>query len=142
MASARQRTALVTSRSELHGRNYLQARHSGQTPATACDEELPLLVKSAEGKDMNAAPDLQAELESSYTQVREDFAPLAFLYDLRIHGALAHPPSKEEATEAATQLGLPEQRWHRTDYLRLLKLITGSVDRISGYLESATDCLA
>ena len=102
-------------------------------------KELSLLVQQAEGRGSNAALDLQAELEASYTQVRQDFAPLAFLYDLRIHGGLAHPPSKEQAAEAATQLGLPAERWHRTDYLHLLKLITDSVDRISGYLESATD---
>lgn len=102
-------------------------------------KELPLLLQQAEGRGSNAAPDLQAELEALYTQVQQDFAPLAFLYDLRIHGGLAHLPSKEQAAEAATQLGLPAERWHRADYLHLLKLITDSVDRITGYLESATD---
>ncbi|MGO9641204.1 MAG: hypothetical protein ACLP1Y_07870 [Candidatus Acidiferrales bacterium] len=97
--------------------------------------ELPLLVQQAEGKAKNAVPDLQAELTSLFTQVRDDFAPLAFLYDLRIHGGLAHPPSKEEAGVAATRLGLPGKNWHRTDYLRLLKLVAESVNRISEHFE-------
>ena len=68
---------------------------------------LQMLVKQAEGKARNAAPDLQSELEASYKLVREEFALLAFLYDLRVHGGLAHPPSKKQAAAAATNLDLP-----------------------------------
>ncbi len=103
--------------------------------------ELPVLVQRAEGKAKNAAPELQAELEALYNQVREAFAPLAFLYDLRTHGGLAHPPGKEEAAEAAANLGLPRENWHRTDYLQLLRLIAASIDGISEQLEAAADAL-
>jgi hypothetical protein len=100
--------------------------------------ELPRLIKQAEGKATNEdQPDLQAELTKLYQHVRQDFAPLAFLYDLRIHGGLAHPPNKARAAEAAKKLGLPEKSWHRTDYLRLLNLITDSIHRISRHLERA-----
>lgn len=101
--------------------------------------ELLALVKQSEGKATNAAPDLQAELERCYKQVRDEFAPLAFLYDLRIHGGLAHPPNREEAAAAADKLGLPKGNWHRTDYLRLLGLIADSVNRITEHLEAAVD---
>ncbi len=103
--------------------------------------ELPVLVQQAEGKAKNAVPELQADLEALYNQVREAFAPLAFLYDLRTHGGLAHPPGKEEAAEAAANLGLPRENWHRTDYLQLLRLIAGSIDGISEQLEAAADAL-
>jgi hypothetical protein len=49
-------------------------------------KELPLIVQQAEGKATNVSPDLQTELEGLFKQVRSDFAPLAFLYDLRISG--------------------------------------------------------
>jgi hypothetical protein len=38
---------------------------------------------------------------------------------------------------AASQLGLPREHWHRTDYLRLLYLTTESLDRISKHFEAA-----
>jgi hypothetical protein len=86
----------------------------------------------AESKTKNAVKsDLQTELERLHKRVRDEFAPLAFLYDLRTHGGLAHPPNKDEAATAAAKLGLPKGNWHRTDYLHLLKLITESFDRIS-----------
>jgi len=104
---------------------------------------LPMLVKQAEAKANSAAvSDLQRELEQLHQRVRDEFAPLAFLYDLRTHGGLAHPPNKAEAATAATKLGLPRENWHRTDYLHLLKLITESVDRISEHFESAAESLA
>jgi hypothetical protein len=103
--------------------------------------ELTVLVQQAEGKTKNAAPELQAELELLNKQVREAFAPLAFLYDLRTHGGLAHPPSKEGVSAAAVNLGLPRENWHRTDYLQILKLIAGSIEAISEHFEAAADAL-
>jgi hypothetical protein len=70
--------------------------------------ELQALVKQAEGKCKNTTADLQVELEKLYQQVRDEFAPLAFLYDLRTHGGLAHPPNAEEAANAAVKLALPK----------------------------------
>lgn len=103
---------------------------------------LPTLVRPAEGKTKNTdQPDLQAELEKYHTQVRDGFAPLAFLYDLRTYGGLAHAPNKERAADAAAQLGLPEKNWHRTDYLRLLNLIADSVGKISKYMDVASQVL-
>jgi hypothetical protein len=45
--------------------------------------EIPILVRRAEG-EIVSVDDLQAELEKLYKRVRDEFAPLAFLYDLRI----------------------------------------------------------
>ena len=33
---------------------------------------------------------LQAELEQAYKRVWDEFGPLAYLYDMRTHGGLAH----------------------------------------------------
>jgi hypothetical protein len=100
--------------------------------------EIPALVKQAEGNASDTgAPDLQAELTKLNKRVRNDFAPLAFLYDLRTHGGLAHPPDKAKAAKAATMLGLPQENWHRIDYLRLLNLVAGSVHRINEHLQTA-----
>jgi hypothetical protein len=95
---------------------------------------VPVLVKQAEGKSTAVEPDLQAELEGLYRLVRDEFAPLAFLYDLRTHGGLAHHPNLVEARAAAVRLGLPDKNWHRADYMRLLKLIADAIRRISGHL--------
>jgi hypothetical protein len=99
--------------------------------------ELPVLVKQAEGKAKNGDPDLQAELERYHKFVRDQFAPLAFLYDLRIYGGVAHQPSKARIATAAKGLGLPASNWHRTDYLRLLGLLAESVRKISNHLDLA-----
>ena len=128
----------------LGSRNLLQrvalaaAVISGLQPDLA---ELPTLIQQAEGKAKNPLPELQGELETLYKRVREVFAPLAFLYDLRTHGGMAHPPGEEEAAEAAANLGLPRQNWHRADYLQLLKLIAESIEAISEQLEQAADVL-
>ncbi|HKS26717.1 MAG TPA: hypothetical protein VJS44_02805, partial [Pyrinomonadaceae bacterium] len=106
-------------------------------------DELPALVAQAEGKGSNAdQPDLQAELERLHRHIRDEFAPLAFLYDLRIFGGLAHAPNKARAGNAAVQLGLPEKNWHRTDFLRLLALITHSVYQVSKYLYTAAQVMS
>jgi hypothetical protein len=99
---------------------------------------VPALVRQAEGQAPAAEDaDLQAELVRSHQRVRETFAPLAFLYELRVHGGLAHAPNKARASEAAGQLGLPKEAWHRADYLRLLNLVSESVRRIAQDLQAA-----
>jgi hypothetical protein len=103
-------------------------------------QEITKLIQQAEGKATETVqPDLQFELEESYRRIRDEFAPLAFLYDLRTHGGLAHPPNPEEAAAAATNLGLPKGKWHRTDYLALLRLIAESIHRIAARLRAAAD---
>lgn len=100
---------------------------------------LPSLVKVAEGTSAGRIDvELQRELVALHARVRDGFAPLAFLYDLRVHGGLAHPPNRKEATLAASRLGLPKGNWHRTDYLALLKLISDSFETISKHFEDAT----
>ena len=104
--------------------------------------ELPTLIMQAEGKARNAEqPDLQEELEGYARQVRGGFSPLAFLYDLRSYGGLAHAPNKDRVAKAATQLGLPDKNWHRKDYLRLLELIISSVRDISHHMRKAIEVM-
>jgi hypothetical protein len=100
---------------------------------------IPTLVRQAEGNAADGRSDaaLQAELVRSHRDVRDDFGPLAFLYELRVYGGLAHTPNKAQAAEAAAQLGLPRENWHRADCLRLLNLVAGSVRRIGQHLEAA-----
>ena len=101
--------------------------------------KLPSLLKCAEGKSSGRIePDVQVELEKLNSRVRDEFAPLAFLYDLRIHGGLAHPPNRKEAAAAAAKLGLPKGNWHRTDYLALLRLASDCFGRISEHFDAAT----
>ena len=82
-------------------------------------------------------PDLQAELERLRKWIRDGFAPLAFLYDLRTYGGLAHTPNRVATGIDAANLGLPTNNWHRNDFLDLLNLIAKSVQLISDLLEAA-----
>ncbi len=124
----------------LNSRNLLQRvtlmavlRKSFQLPV----ETIPILVKQAEGKATSVSDsDLQAELKGSCRQVRDEFAPLAFLYDLRTYGGLAHTPSMPKVATAAANLGLPREKWHRIHYLCLLGLVGGSVKQIEEHLRS------
>ena len=103
-------------------------------------EEIPMLVKQAEGQaDIAGDPDLQIELKSLYQENRDNLAPLASLYDLRIHGGFAHSPNREKAATAVAKLRLPERNWHRADYLHLLVLVAGSVKQVSERLETAAN---
>ncbi len=95
------------------------------------------LVKQAEGKQSAADADLQRELDDLNQRIRDEFAPLAFLYDLRVHGGLAHPPNRDRAGEAADRLGLPTSHWHRRDYLRLLELVSSSIEHGAARLRRA-----
>jgi len=79
----------------------------------------------------------QRLLEEVCQRIRDEFAPLAFLYDLRVHGGLAHQPNMTKAAIAAEHLGLPRNSWLRTDYLKLLNLLTASISQISKHLEDA-----
>jgi hypothetical protein len=104
--------------------------------------EVPSLVRIAEGKEKGAEPGLKDELEAEHKRVRDDFAALAFLYDLRTFGGLAHLPSKRGISNAAANLGLPAGSWHRNDYLELLDRITESVSKISLRMESAAELIS
>jgi len=104
--------------------------------------KVPSLVKAAEGRGAGRIEaDLQSELLALNTQIRDEFSPLAFLYDLRLHGGLVHPPNKKESALAAANLGLPKENWHRTDYLALLKLVQGGFERICEHFRAARDVL-
>lgn len=100
-------------------------------------EEVALLVRQAEGQAKNDSPDLQAEVEGIFNQVRDDFASLAFLYKLRTSGGLAHPPNKDAIANACSNLGLPKKNWHRMDFISLLQRISESLNRISRHFERA-----
>lgn len=104
--------------------------------------KVPSLVKAAEGKGAGRlGADLQSELLALNTQIRDEFSALAFLYDLRLHGGLAHPPNKNESALAAGNLGLPKGNWHRTDYLALLKLAQGGFEKICEHFRAARNAL-
>ena len=92
--------------------------------------EVSSLIIQAEKPDpgcLTCDTSIKEELRRLHASVREDMAPLAFLYELRIHGGIAHPPSKEKAGVAANSLGLSGKSWNRMDYLSLLELISGNI---------------
>ena len=98
-------------------------------------DEIPRLVQVSEGKRHIAeSPELEAELQYCYVTVRRDLAALAFMYNLRIHGGLAHAPNKDRVVSAVKDLGLSEQNWGRRDYLRMLRLVTAAIDAFSEHL--------
>jgi len=106
-----------------------------------CDVGLAdLLGWSVEGK--GAPSDLQFELTRDHEALRAKFAPLAFLYDLRIHGGLAHPPNAKAAGTAARNLGLADKGWRRADYLMLLARVVSAVDAVTEPIERLAEHLA
>lgn len=105
-------------------------------------EALPPLVKQAEGGDGDHDPDLHAELGAARERVRSMLAPLAFLYDLRTYGGVAHAPSARGVANAVVKLGLPDRSWGRTDYLRLIRLVEAAIRAIAAQLDDAAPLVA
>ncbi len=103
--------------------------------------DLARLVREIEANKALSDRDLQIELQSLYRRLRSEFGPLAFLYDLRTFGGLAHQPTLPKARGAAADLGLPDKNWQRADYLRLMNLIARGVDHISGHFRNAARIL-
>lgn len=99
------------------------------------------LVRPAERIGSVSDTDLQSELETLNGQVRKDFAPLAFLYDLRTFGGLAHQPNRARVGEAVSRLGLPMDRWRRGDYLALLRAVKNALNSITTRLYGAARIL-
>lgn len=95
------------------------------------------LVAQAEGTTNKDRSELQEELQGVARRLHEEFRPLAFLYELRIFGGLAHQPNAAKARIAAVALGLPEKNWQRADFLRLMNLIGESVRRTATRLSDA-----
>ena len=94
--------------------------------------EIPKLVKMPEFKEFqDKESELKNEVISIFNNVRKEFSPLAFLYDLRLSGGLAHPPNAKKASEAAEKLGLPKKNWNRSHYLNILEQITICINKIS-----------
>lgn len=93
--------------------------------------EIPELIKLAEiGSYETKEPDIKDEIITLYKNVRKEFSVLAFLYDLRTFGGVAHKPNKEKASQAAVKIGLSKENWHRNDYLKLLRLTTDCINKI------------
>ena len=100
--------------------------------------EIPDLISVAEGQPLDRLDtDLESELGNSYCQTRKMLAPLAFLYDLRIHGGVAHPSDSKQVETIASKLGLSTINWHRTDYLNLLNIVTESVIKTCAQFSAA-----
>ena len=105
-------------------------------------EEVPTLIKQAETKTLNLVEEsLRSELEKLNNSIKNEFAPLAYLYDLRTYAGLAHPPDKAKAELAAGLLGLPRGNWHRTDYLRLLDIVAKGIRQVSERIENAVSAI-
>ena len=92
--------------------------------------EISLLVGRAEGPIKLDNSGLQRELYAHYQNTRSRMEPLAFLYELRTHGGLAHAPNEQKLAAAVINLGLPEGSWGRTDYLQLLGLVGNSISEV------------
>ena len=92
-------------------------------------EKIPALIKAAETND--ALEGIDQDLAVELVQIREaclkGVASLAFLYELRRNGGIAHQPNPEKFAKAASHLGLPKTNWKRRDYLTLLEKVTESI---------------
>lgn len=96
--------------------------------AIASEDNLGVLVSVAEGgKTGNLDPELAQEVGKIHKRVRHELRALAFLYDLRTHGGIAHTASPAKTANAAKELGLGPSNWTRRSYLRLLEVITTSI---------------
>lgn len=92
--------------------------------------EISELVRVVEGQPLDTVDtDLECELREAYCKTRKMLASLAFLYDLRTHGGIAHAPDSRKVETVASKLGLSTKNWHRTDYLNLLNIVTDSVSK-------------
>lgn len=85
--------------------------------------------------------DLELEAARILQDVRDAASPLAHLYDVRIAGGVAHPPSREKVAAAATGLGLPSKGWRRRDYLAALKQVENAVVLIAAAVEAGATAL-
>ena len=100
--------------------------------------EIPFLVRQAEGSPISGDnEDFHGELESVFRDVRAELAPLAFLYDLRTFGGIAHTPNRSRVAKASKLLGLSGANWHRRDYLRLLNVVGGALELINAHFWAA-----
>lgn len=96
------------------------------------------LVRRAENPTSESTmADLTDEIVKLRDETRRLLAPLAFLYDLRVSGGLAHAPNPERVSEAAVQLGLPESGWHRTHYLQMVEQVASSIWAVADKLQDA-----
>jgi hypothetical protein len=90
--------------------------------------EIAILLHQAEMGHINQEHlDLDEELRGIWLQSRTDFSPLAFLYDLRNFGGIAHLPDIKKFSAATSQLGLPEKNWQRQDFIFLIELVCSSI---------------
>jgi hypothetical protein len=85
----------------------------------------PTIQKPKTGEEL----ELAAEVQCIANKVREIFAPLVGLYDLRTASGLAHPPSKDKIREATKLLGLPTKGWTRAHYILLLGKISSCISQ-------------
>jgi hypothetical protein len=95
--------------------------------------DLEAVIQSSHGP--NTEPDL--EVSKIQEQIRQIAAPLAFLYDLRVGGGIAHPASASKAQAAAEKLGLAAKNWTRHDFSTLLEQLISSIASITTIIERA-----
>lgn len=93
-------------------------------------DELPKLIEIAEARTNDSDP-LSEELRKLNNRNLADLSALAYLYDLRNIGGMAHQSDPKAAGDIAEKLGLPRQDWHRRDYLQLLKQIDTSIGLVA-----------
>ncbi len=102
--------------------------------------EIPELVRIAESQSLDTDDtELASELKGSFNTNREKLAPLAFLYEIRTHGGVAHPPDSRRVKSAAENLGISVENWHRNDYLHLLNLVTDCIRQIGLQFRTAIE---
>jgi predicted component of type VI protein secretion system len=111
------------------------------TRTKTAGQPLVEMVAQAEGAGGDDA-ELLSELRDLRKSVRKDFAPIAFLYDLRNSSGVAHSSSITAARQAAINLGLPSDRWARSEYLALLQNASRAIDSITSAFRMSAVTLA
>lgn len=129
----------------LGSRNLLQRLGSVASVITSLNVDgasVAELVLQAEGCRSNDDKDVESELRKLHEKVREIMRPLAFLYDLRNCGGVAHSVKINDLRKLTSSMNMPKSGWGRTEFLQLLLSVTEAIDQLRLKFESAAEVLS
>lgn len=103
----------------------------------AQNNEIVELIRCIDSNKPYADGDLLNEAKSIWHQVRNWFAPIAYLYDMRNSGGVAHKFNAAKVEESALNLDLHHVNWTRQDFLKVLSDLIDHNKQITENFEAA-----